>query len=587
MKRAQSIDRDFKKLKGEIYTLEDIIKNSKSSALWEHEATIRKKMKALREFRNKNLPGFKETYGRYENLLDYISQKIIEDYNRRNETEFSFHEIIRGNYNAYIQSGVISVLFTWHIPKIVEKQFKKVFPKNPKDEYRETRKIKRKFYIHLGDTNTGKTYNAMERLKAKHKGVYLSPLRILALENFEKLNKEGVPCSLLTGEEEIRVEGAKHICSTIEKLDINEEYDVGVIDEIQLIGDDQRGYAWTRAMLALKAKEIHVCGAINAKELIINIIEDCNDEYEIKIYNREIPLIMEVEPFGYKKVREGDAIVAFSKKKVLEIASKLKNMGLETSVIYGDLPPEVRRNQCEKFANGDSKIVVATDAIGMGVNLPIKRIVFIDVKKFDGKDIRYLTSQEVKQISGRAGRIGIYDEGYVSVFGHEQDFINDMIKVPDNPIDWAVLGPSEHILNIKNIPLKEKLALWSTRDEGVDFYRKMDINIYLVILDSIKRYKLPENIQWRLMKVPLDITNPNIMNTFLSYIDEKFVINKEEISKPVCFIDDLDELEVYYQKINLYYSFSKAFDLKFDEEWVKEERKKVAIEINHILKEFL
>lgn len=178
----------------------------------------------------------------------------------------------------------MSVLITRHIPTMIFKEFDRIFPKNPKDEYKEVRHMNRKFYLHLGETNTGKTYNSMERLKESKKGIYLSPLRILALENFEKLNKEGIMCNLITGEEEIKKEKAQHVCCTIEKLDINEEYDVAIIDEIQMIDDDQRGSAWTRAILALRCKEIHVCGALNTKELIINIIEDCGDEYELKEY---------------------------------------------------------------------------------------------------------------------------------------------------------------------------------------------------------------------------------------------------------------------------------------------------------------
>ena len=176
-----------------------------------------------------------------------------------------------------------------------------MFPANPKDEYADARKLKRKIYLHLGETNTGKTYNSMQRLKEVEKGIYLSPLRILALENYERLNAEGVKCSLMTGEEEIIVENATHISCTIEKLDINEEYDIAVIDEIQMIKDDQRGAAWTRALLGLKSNEVHICGALNAKKLIIKIIEDCQDEYEFREYKRDIPLEIQNESFSYKQ----------------------------------------------------------------------------------------------------------------------------------------------------------------------------------------------------------------------------------------------------------------------------------------------
>src|SRR3712207_3558923 len=169
-----------------------------------------------------------------------------------------------------------------------------------------------------------------------------------------------------------------------------------------MIDDDQRGAAWTRALLGLKCKEIHVCGALNSKEILIKIIESCKDEYEYKEYIRDLPVKMEYDEFSYKNIHSGDALVVFSKKKVLKLANNYSQLGIKTSVIYGDLPPEVRRKQYEQFINKESSILITTDAIGMGVNLPIRRIIFVDVKKFDGNQIRYLNSQEVKQIAGRA-----------------------------------------------------------------------------------------------------------------------------------------------------------------------------------------
>lgn len=583
MKRA-SIDRNFRKIKNSYSQTEDIVQHSKINSLWEQEASIRKKLKKLETMKDENIRDFKEVYNNYLYLLDYISKKLVRDYNIKHNIDFDFYEIIKGNRKNYLKSGIISVLITRHIPTMIFKEFDRIFPKNPKDEYREVRYMNRKFYLHLGETNTGKTYNSMERLKKSKKGIYLSPLRILALENFEKLNKEGVVCDLITGEEEIKKKGSKHICCTIEKLDINEEYDVAIIDEIQMIDDDQRGSAWTRAILALKCKEIHVCGALNTKELIINIIEDCGDEYELKEYFRNIPLKIEEEAFRLKNIKKGDALVTFSKKKVLQLADYYGDLGIKTSVIYGNLPPEVRRKQYEQFISKDSNILITTDAIGMGVNLPIRRIIFMDIRKFDGNDMRYLTSQEVKQIGGRAGRFGIYDIGYIASYGNTQNFVKEMIEVYDRKIYEAVIEPSEAILDVKSLPLREKLALWSTREEKSLLYRKMDIGEKILVLDSIKNYKLPEKYQWQLLKVPFDVTNINIMNAFLKYVNEIFIGNFKSISKPKLNSKDLYDLELYYQKLNLYYSLSKNFNLNFDEGWVYDERTKLSIEINKVLR---
>lgn len=583
MKRG-AIERNFRKLKNQISQIDEIVRHTKTNALWEHEASIRKKLKELKEYEDAELKDYTNVYEGYVDILEYISKRLLEDYNNKNHTNFRFEDIVRRNYDSYLKSGIMAVLITNHIPEMALKEFERVFPSNPKDEYTDTRRLNRKFYLHLGETNTGKTYNAMQRLKESADGVYLSPLRILALENYEKLNREGTKCSLLTGEEEVNVEGAKHIACTIEKLDVSKQYEVGVIDEIQMINDYQRGQAWTRALLGLKCKEIHICGAMNAKEVIVKILKDCNEEYEIIEYSRSIPLEVVDKSFSHKDIQNGDALVVFSKKKVLELAYSYSQQGIKSSIIYGDLPPEVRKNQYEQFINKETSILITTDVIGMGVNLPIRRIMFMDIKKFDGSEVRFLNSQEVKQIAGRAGRKGIYDIGYVGCYGDNQEFIRENLEMEDRPIRQAVLGPSEEILRIKNLPLREKLALWSTMEPKVPYYKKMDISEYIVLLDTIKGYRLDEKIQWKLLRIPFDVSNSDIMNTFLSFIDELFIAKSKIISKPQCLLKDLYTFEMYYQKINLYYSFSKAFGLEFDEKWVYEERINVSNSINMILK---
>lgn len=575
--------REFKKLKSQINQIEEIVHHSKVGALIEQETSIRKKIRLLKEMENEGFKEYQDVCDRYEEILEDASKRMLEDYNKKNNTDFDFYEVVRGNYNTFLNSGVMTVLTKQHIPKLIGEAFEEAFPDNPKDEYMVTRRMKRNIYVHLGDTNTGKTYNAVERLKTAKKGVYLSPLRILALENYEKLNNEGVVCDLMTGEEEIIKENATHVSCTIEKVNLKQNYDIAVIDEIQMINDSQRGIAWTRAVLGLRCNEIHICGAMNAKELLIKILEDCEDDYEIKEYHRSIPLEVETKNFSYNDVQEGDAIVVFSKKRVLEIAQDYSNKNVKTSIIYGDLPPEVRKMQYEEFINKENKVLVTTDAIGMGVNLPIRRIVFMSIRKFDGEEMRELTSQEVKQVAGRAGRKGIYDVGYVAGVSDTHNFISRKLEVKDEVIKQAVVGPSEAILTIKSLPLNEKLVLWKTREEKLDYYTKMDISEYLLILEKIKRYKLKEADQWDLLKVPFDVTNEELMDKFLEYVDEIFVAKAKEITKPACFTGNLEDLEIYYQKINMYYSFSKIFNLKFDVDWVYSERLKVSQEINEIL----
>lgn len=582
MKKNAS-QREFKKLKSQINQIEEIAHHSKGGALMEHESTVRKKILLLMGMKNEGFKEYKDLLERYEELLEYIAKKILENYNNKNNCDFDYYQVVRGNYNSLLNSGIMTVLTKQHIPKMVSEEFEENFPRNPKDEYREARGMRRKFVIHLGDTNTGKTYNAIQRLKECDKGVYLSPLRILALENYERLNNEGVLCDLQTGEEELITEGATHVSCTIEKLDLKRQYDVAVIDEIQMIDDSQRGAAWSRALLGVRAKEIHVCGASNSREILEEIINDCGDPYEIIEYKRRIPLEVQDKAFNYNEVEEGDAIVVFSKKRVLELAEEYSSKGIKASLIYGDLPPEVRRKQYEQFVNKETKILITTDAIGMGVNLPIRRIIFLSVKKFDGEEVRFLTSQEVKQIAGRAGRQGIYDVGYVVSVGNNAEVIKDKLIREDKIITEAVIGPSDAILRIKTLPLIEKLALWSTRKEALPYYRKMDISDYIIVLDRLKKYRLRETIEWSLLKVPFDVTSDELMKQFLFYVDELFVAENDVISRPTILGGTLDELEIYYQKINMYYSFCKGFNLEFDVQWIYDERLKISEEINEIL----
>lgn len=583
MKKDRKESREFLIFKEQLNNMKQIVVNTKVANLWSHEAAVRKKLKAMSKMQGENIKGYEHVYEEYLELLDDISIRLLDDYNRKNKTEFAFNEIIRDNLDDYIKSGIMTVLVTSHNPKRVVDDFERYLPDNPKDEYLEARDMKRVVYLHLGETNTGKTYQAIERLKESNNGIYLAPLRILALEIFERLNESGVACDLMTGEEEIIVEGAKHQSCTVEKLNIDLDYKVAVIDEIQMLGDNQRGAAWTRALLGIKCPEIHVCGALNAKELLQQILESCKEEYEIKEYMRNVPLQIEEKPFEFKEVKEGDALIVFSKKRVLEISKMFKDNKVATSMIYGDLPPEVRKMQYHDFVEGKNKILVSTDAIGMGVNLPIRRIVFMNSKKFDGDEIRTLTSQEIKQIAGRAGRKGIYEIGYVASSKGQYEFMKKNIEKKDDPLKEAVIGPSEVLLKIKGLSLRDKLALWATKEEKVLLYKKMDIRDYIFILDKIKRYRLEEVVEWRLMRLPFDVHNDRVFNVFIDYVEQYFVRKNEAIYKPIVEGKSLEDLEIYYQKINLYYSFAKNFKIPFEEEWVYDERTVVSERINSIL----
>ncbi len=579
MKKERKQRLAFERIKHNLSQLQRQASVSRVRSLWHSEGSIRGQLRQLNNLPLADFPDGQEVCDQYAALLDDVSRRVLEQYNRKTGTDYSFDAVVAGNRAEYLHSGILSVLRSNHIPKMVREEFRRLLPRYPQDEYPEARRQTRRFYLHLGDTNTGKTYQALLRLCQGRSGIYLAPLRILALENYERLNAEGVPCSLLTGEEEVRVPGAQHLCCTVEKADLRGKYDVAVIDEVQLLADSQRGDAWTRAILGLPCPEIHLCGALLAKEHLITMIRDCGDEYEFKAYTRLVPLQMEYAPVRLSSVGQGDALVAFSKSAVLSLSRYLSQLGIRSSVIYGDLPPEVRRGQYDAFIRGKNPVLVATDAIGMGVNLPIRRLIFTELEKFDGESRRPLTSQEIKQIAGRAGRIGIYEVGYVACLDERIPIVEEKLRAEDEPIEQAVVGPSEAILQIGLLPLREKLALWSAEPESLPYYRKKDLSIELFLLDLLEPYHLPEQVQWRLMRVPFSPGNPVLLSQFSDYAHACFAADARQLEKPIPEGHACQQLETYYQQVNLYYSFSKALDLPIDEQWVLDTRERVSARI--------
>lgn len=277
------------------------------------------------------------------------------------------------------------------------------------------RSMKRKFKIFIGPTNSGKTYTALNELATARKGAYLGPLRLLAHEGKESLEERGVVASLVTGEERDEVLGATHISSTIEMCSMNTQIDCAVIDEIQMIADENRGWAWSQAVIGVPASTVILVGSEECLPLVIPVIENLGEEYEIVRFERKNKLEIIPPMEKLKSLKAGDCVVVFSRKSALEMKNAIEATGKTCSVIYGNLSPEVRKSEARKFKNGENPILVATDAIGMGLNLPISRIFFSTMEKYDGNSNRLLTVSEVKQIAGRAGRYGFNTHGEVGL----------------------------------------------------------------------------------------------------------------------------------------------------------------------------
>lgn len=278
----------------------------------------------------------------------------------------------------------------------------------PHTWYPHARKKSRNVFLHVGPTNSGKTYYALKQLESSSSGVYCGPLRLLAWEVAKRLNKSNVPCDLITGQEREEVEGARHKSITVEMADVTSDYDCAIIDEIQMIGCRTRGSSFTRALLGLAANELHLCGDAAAVPLVQEILKVTGDTIKVQYYERLSPLVPLKVPLGsFSKIQTGDCVVTFSRTEIYKMKKQIEAGGMHRcSVVYGSLPPETRTRQATMFndASSNSDVLVASDAIGMGLNLNISRIIFSTLQKFDGVEIRDLTVPEIKQIAGRAGR---------------------------------------------------------------------------------------------------------------------------------------------------------------------------------------
>lgn len=251
------------------------------------------------------------------------------------------------------------------------------------------RTVNRHFHLHMGPTNSGKTYNALKALAKAPTGVYAGPLRLLAHEVWERLNLgsvggldgKGRACSLLTGEERRIVEGGANMVScTVEMLPLHGNYDgkpwdVVVVDEIQMLGDTQRGGAWTNAVMGANAKEVHLCGDETTADLLKTMIDSFKgDTLTIHRYERLTPLTVADTSLegNWNKIQPGDCVVTFSRTNVFAAKKAIEGtLGKKCAVVYGALPPETRAEQARDFNEeaGRAEIMVASDAVGMGLNL--------------------------------------------------------------------------------------------------------------------------------------------------------------------------------------------------------------------------
>lgn len=323
-------------------------------------------------------------------------------------------------------------------------------------------RIEQQITLHIGQPNSGKTHDSLEALAAAESGWYLAPLRLLAFEIFDRFNQRGILCNLLTGEEHIFIPGAKITAATIEMFNPNQSGNCIIIDEAQMLADSDRGWAWTRALMEAQAPDIHVIGPPTVQILVEKLAAAAALPIQVVEHERLAPLRVAPKHWRLKEIPPSTILVAFSRSTVLQLKSDLEALGRNVSVVYGNLPPEVRRNQVERFATGETDICVATDAVGMGLNLPADNVCFYEIMKFDGKSTRLLTAAEIHQIGGRAGRYGFSESGLVgSVNKEDLHIIRQLYDTVPQTLTHAFVAPTAEDLEMLSGHLADRLQDWS------------------------------------------------------------------------------------------------------------------------------
>ncbi len=363
----------------------------------------------------------------------------------------------------------------------------------------------------LGPTNTGKTFTAFEKLLSYSSGIFGFPLRLLARENYDKAVKRiGLSkVALVTGEEKILPKEAKYFFCTVESMPNDIPVDCVIIDEIQLAADYERGHIFTDRILNLKGNfQTIFLGSMNVE----NILKKIYPNIIIEKKNRFSQLTF-LRKQNFSKLEPRSAIIAFNINKVYEIAENIRAYKGGTAVVLGSLSPRTRNAQVEVYENKNVDYLVATDAIGMGLNLNINHVSFSSLEKFDGRYNRNLAPNEIGQIAGRAGR-------------YKQDGTFSHTKEAGN-LDPLIIQQIEN----HNF---DKIQKFYWRNSNLDF------NSTETLLSSLKKY--PINNYFIHKKNALD--EVNFRNLINDNDIQKFLKSKKNLKLlwDICQIPDFEKL---------------------------------------------
>ncbi len=415
----------------------------------------------------------------------------------------------------------------------------------------------------LGPTNTGKTYLAFEKLLSYSTGIFGFPLRLLARENYDKAVKIlGVNnVALITGEEKILPREAKYFFCTVESMPTNIDVDCVIIDEIQLAADYERGHIFTDRILNLRGSfETIFLGSAS----ITNILKELFPNIIIK-EQRRFSKLSYLPKQNLAKLKPRSAIIAFNINKIYEIAESIRTHKGGAAVVLGSLSPRTRNAQVEIYENNKVDYLVATDAIGMGLNLNINNVCFTALEKFDGRYNRNLQPSEIGQIAGRAGRYkndgtfsytkeaGILDPITINLIENHDYSQIQKIYWRNSNIDFTT--PLTVINSLKQFPIKN---IFIHKKNAID-----EINFRALIDDpQIKKFiSIKQNVKllWDICRIPdFEKTfNDNYLsflkNIFLILVKNNYKITEDWLNNNILRLDnfsgDIPELSIKISQI--------------------------------------
>uniref|UniRef100_A0A672SQ01 ATP-dependent RNA helicase SUPV3L1, mitochondrial n=1 Tax=Sinocyclocheilus grahami TaxID=75366 RepID=A0A672SQ01_SINGR len=432
----------------------------------------------------------------------------------------------------------------------------------PANWYPEARAIQRKIVFHAGPTNSGKTYHAIQRFLAAKSGVYCGPLKLLAHEIYEKSNDAGVPCDLVTGEERIFVnpEGrpSGHIASTIEMCSVTTP--------------------------CLCVEEIHVCGEAAAVDFVTELMYTTGEEVEVHNYKRLTPFSVSNHAVELlDNLKPGDCIVCFSKNDIYSISRQIEVRGLECAVIYGSLPPGTKLAQAKKFNDPDDpcKILVATDAIGMGLNLSIRRIIFNSlvkpsVNEKGERELDTISTSQALQIAGRAGRFSsVFKEGEVTTMQRDDlPVLKEILGKPVDPIETAGLHPTAEQIemfayHLPQATLSNLIDIFVSLAQVDGLYFVCNIDDFKFLADMIQHIPLNLRSRYVFCTAPINKKQAFVCTSFLKFArqfsrDEPLTFNWvcRHVNWPLAppkNLKDLVHLEAVHDVLDLYLWLSYRF----------------------------